>query len=122
MLSLAAAAMLPRVAADGQSGLAAAGTAAMVFFACVSVTLGVALYLLVVALRFRRELSLGARLAGFAPIPMLVVAGFAVWYFGIRDSTGTVAPYEPPRPVTAPSNGVLLGWGISDLQPRAWAS
>jgi hypothetical protein len=100
LLLLAAAFLLPRLAAGNESGLAGGATAALVFLACLGVAAVVGVVLLVIALAHRSTLPTGAKVAGFLPLPLLAVALGVVVVLALRKQAERQAQEPPPKTLT----------------------
>jgi peptidoglycan/LPS O-acetylase OafA/YrhL len=74
LLFVGAALIVPRVAAKGQEGLAAAGTAAFWFLIISFFALSVSIISFVMTLRRRKKVSRSYRIMGFAPLAFTVIA------------------------------------------------
>jgi hypothetical protein len=105
IILLASAFLLPGVFARGQNGLAGGAGAALSFLVLVGAGFVVAVFLLATTLRHRATLQNSARLAGFLPIPVLLLAGLSFWLELRQRSADPAlqAPPAEPTPATAPT-------------------
>lgn len=98
-----AALILPRIAARGHDGLAAAGVAGAWFLLLGGVALIVSIVALAMTLRKWRQLSAKLRVAGLVPALVSAVAVFVLMVVvGKTDDPGAGLPVAP-RAVTAPA-------------------
>jgi hypothetical protein len=84
MVAFGSAFVIPRFAAGGSNGFASGASAAVAFLGLMLVALIIAIVLLVVSFRHRSSLGAGAKIAGFAPLP-IVAAGAIVVVLLIRQ-------------------------------------
>lgn len=94
---LAAALLLPRIAARGSEGLAAGATAALVFLVFFGMACGAAIYLVLLVVRRRSRWSVAMRTAGIVPIGIciLCIAGFFL-LMRLKNAPPETPTTQPP--------------------------
>lgn len=74
-----AALVMPRLAAQGDEGMAAAATAAITFLLLIGVSAVVSAVLAAITWARRNDLSRAARIAGIAPLIIILITMIGVW-------------------------------------------
>ena len=93
--------VLPKMAVGGDTGLAAGATAGITFLAIILMALILAVILLIVTIRNRSSVSLGAKIVGFLPLPLLIVSAFVVGLL-IQQKKEESKQNQSPAKVVAP--------------------
>ncbi len=75
---LGSAFVLPNIAVGSDTGLAAGATAGITFLAIILLAFILAMVLLIVTIRNRSLVSIGVKLVGFLPFPLLIFSVFVV--------------------------------------------
>ncbi len=113
-----AALVLPKHAAGGGRGLAAAGTAAITFLGCAFLAFLASVYAFVSALRLRRSLSSVTFYCGLVPMLLFLIG--IIW-FVLQFVVFKPQPKNelPPGPITRPVSRVIPHEGRSQ-DSRLW--